>query len=107
MQKGAIANMKIINLLHYVNPLVRRGFFYGLGILMLFTSACNSQADDDLEDSDKPVRKGTYVNPSVDYRGRYRKGHFRKAYSTDKNAIKNQARSRYYYHTRGKYRNKN
>lgn len=49
---------------------------------------------------------GSYVKPSVNYKGQFRKGHVRKKVSTDKNAIKNQARSRYYYHTRGKYRRK-
>ena len=46
----------------------------------------------------------TYVKPFVDRRGRYHKGHVRKSVSTSKHALKNQARSRYYYHTRGKYR---
>lgn len=49
---------------------------------------------------------GTYVKPSVDYKGQTRKGHVRKKVSTNKNAIKNQNRSRYYYQTRGKYRRK-
>lgn len=47
---------------------------------------------------------GTYVKPSIDYKGRFRKGYVRKPVSTDKNAIKNQNRSKYYYETRGKYR---
>ena len=46
-----------------------------------------------------------YVKPSVDYKGHYRKGHVRMPVSAKKDAIKNQNRSRYYYHTRGKYRN--
>jgi hypothetical protein len=46
----------------------------------------------------------TYVKPSVDYRGRVRKGHVRKSVSTSPNAIKNRNRSKYYYETRGKYR---
>ena len=49
-------------------------------------------------------RKAVYVKPSIDSRGRYRKGHVRRSVSTNKNAIKNQNRSRYYYQTRGKYR---
>jgi hypothetical protein len=49
---------------------------------------------------------GSYVKPSVDYKGKTRRGHVRKKVSTDKNAIKNQNRSRYYYRTRGKYRRK-
>ncbi|MEY3983362.1 MAG: hypothetical protein RL160_919 [Bacteroidota bacterium] len=68
---------------------------------MGFSSCSMGEAD-----NDKPARKGTYVSPSVDSRGRVRKGHYRKAYSTDKNAVRNRARSRYYYETRGKYKKK-
>jgi hypothetical protein len=46
-------------------------------------------------------KKAVYVKPSLDYKGRYRKGHVRMPVSTDKHAIKNQNRSRYYYQTRG------
>lgn len=46
----------------------------------------------------------TYVKPSVDKNGRLRKGYVRKSVSTSKDAVKNQNSSRYYYHTRGKYR---
>jgi hypothetical protein len=46
---------------------------------------------------------GSYVEGSIDRRGRYRKPHFRKSVSTDPHAYRNRARSRYYYHTRGKY----
>jgi len=56
----------------------------------------------DFKKSDKAG--GSYVKPSVNYKGQTRKGHVRKKVSTDKNAIKNQNRSRYYYQTRGKYR---
>lgn len=83
----------------------RRRILFVTGILALLITSCDFQ-DSGSDDDDKPARKGTYVSPSVDYRGRVRKGHYRKAYSTDKNAVMNQARSRYYYHTRGKYRNK-
>jgi len=48
----------------------------------------------------------TYVKPSIDYKGKMRKGYVRKKVSTNKNAIKNQNKSRYYYQTRGKYRRK-
>jgi len=58
----------------------------------------------DFKKSDKAG--GTYVKPSVNYKGQTRKGHVRRKVSTDKNAIKNQNRSRYYYQTRGKYRRK-
>ncbi|MBU3714782.1 MAG: hypothetical protein FGM46_07515 [Ferruginibacter sp.] len=50
---------------------------------------------------------GTYVKPSIDYKGKFRKGHVRKPVSTDKNAINNRTRSKYYYETRGKYRKRN
>ena len=55
-------------------------------------------------DDDERGKGSTYVKPSVDYRGRVRKGHVRKSVSTSKNAIKNRNRSKYYYETRGKYR---
>jgi hypothetical protein len=50
--------------------------------------------------------KPTYVSPSVDSRGRVRKGYVRMPVSTSKNAVRNQGKSRYYYETRGKYRRK-
>jgi hypothetical protein len=68
-------------------------------ILFSFCSSCDSSSEYE-ENSSGAV----YVKPSVDYRGRYRKGHVRFKVSTKKDAIKSQARSRYYYHTRGKYR---
>jgi hypothetical protein len=57
-------------------------------------------------ESESAKRKTTYVSPSINYKGKFRKGHIRRAVSTDKNAVRNQARSRYYYQTRGKYRRK-
>lgn len=57
--------------------------------------------------SDNASNSGyTYVKPSVDYKGKFRKGHVRKKISTKKTAVKNQNRSKYYYQTRGKYRRK-
>jgi hypothetical protein len=61
-------------------------------------SSCDTKKSDDSNRS--------YVKPSVNYKGQMRKGHVRKKVSTDKNAMKNQNRSRYYYETRGKYRRK-
>ncbi len=49
---------------------------------------------------------GVYVKPTITRTGKFRKGYVRRKISTDKNAIKNQNRSRYYYRTRGKYRRK-
>lgn len=72
--------------------------FFGCSHFSLLTS-CDFKKSDDAG--------GTYVKPSIDYKGKMRKGHVRKKVSTDKNAIKNQNRSRYYYQTRGKYRRKN
>lgn len=47
---------------------------------------------------------GTYIKPSINYKGQMRRGYVRRRVNTNKNAIKNQNRSRYYYHTYGKYR---
>jgi hypothetical protein len=67
--------------------------------LCVLLNACDIEP---LDENDKGNYR--YVSPSIDLRGRFRKGHFRKSVSTHKNAFKNRARSRYYYHTRGKYR---
>ena len=77
-----------------VNLLIMVSF----GVLTLSIPSC------DLKKSDNAG--GSYVKPAVNYKGQTRKGHVRKKVSTDKNAIKNQNRSRYYYHTKGKYRRK-
>lgn len=47
-----------------------------------------------------------YVSPSIDKYGRFRKGYVRMPVSTNKNAIRNRNRSKYYYNTRGKYSKK-
>ena len=73
-------------------------FLLLLNILTFSLPSC------DFKKSDNSNR--SYVKPSVDYKGQTRKGHVRKKVSTDKNAIKNRNRSRYYYKTRGKYRRK-
>lgn len=65
--------------------------------IVLFFSACSGS-----NDSGNTV----YVKPSIDYKGKFRKGHVRRAVSTRKDAVKSQNRSRYYYQTRGKYRRK-
>lgn len=69
------------------------------GVLsMMIAASCNG--------GDGEGRGATYVKPSVDRRGRFRKGHVRMPVSTKKDAIKSQNRSRYYYKTRGKYNRK-
>jgi hypothetical protein len=51
-------------------------------------------------------KKSYYVSPSINYKGQFRKGYIRKPVITKASAIRNQARSKYYYKTRGKYRRK-
>ncbi len=77
-------------------------------ILLWFVEIPSSDSSDSSIANTSTDRVGnagaTYVKPFVDRRGRYHKGHVRRSVSTSKHALKNQARSRYYYHTRGKYR---
>ncbi len=84
--------------------LIKAGVKFSFFILLLFVSGTSIFISCDFKKSDNAG--GTYVKPSIDYKGRMRKGYVRKKVSTNKNAIKNQNRSRYYYHTRGKYRRK-
>ncbi len=58
----------------------------------------------DAESTSNRERNPDYVKPSINYKGQFRKGYVRKSVSINKNAIRNQTRSRYYYETRGKYR---
>ncbi len=48
-------------------------------------------------------RKSSYVKPYVTRSGKIVRGHYRKSYSTSPSVFKNRAKSRYYYHTKGKY----
>ncbi len=48
-------------------------------------------------------RKSSYVKPYVTRTGKIVNGHYRKSYSNSPNVFKNRAKSRYYYHTKGKY----
>jgi len=68
--------------------------------VFILLAACGNSSDSGT--GKKPV----YVKPSIDYKGKYKKGHVRMRVSTKKNAIKNKNRSRYYYQTRGKYKRK-
>jgi len=69
--------------------------------LILFSILSCSLPSCDFKKSDKAG--GVYVKPTITRTGKFRKGYVRRKISTDKNAIKNQNRSRYYYQTRGKY----
>jgi hypothetical protein len=71
-------------------------FLLLINILTFSLSSCDFKKSDNAG--------GSYVKPSVNYKGQTRKGHVRKKVSTDKNAIKNQNRSRYYYQTSVKNR---
>ena len=71
-------------------------FFISIGVSLFSIQSCDIRKSD--------AAGGTYVKPSVNYKGQVRKGYVRKNVSLKKNAIKSQNRSRYYYHTRGKYR---
>lgn len=86
------------------NLIVINAFLIVMLIWMLFSLLGCDAASDGV--GGKKSGGAVYVSPSIDYRGRYHKGHVRKAVSTSPQALKNQARSRYYYQTRGKYRNK-
>ena len=70
-------------------------------IILAYISGLGSCSGDNTK-----AKKSVYVSPSIDYKGKFRKGYVRMPVSTNKNAIKNQNRSRYYYQTRGKYRRK-
>lgn len=52
----------------------------------------------------KRHRRSNSVHSSINYKGQFRKAHFRPAVSTNKNSIRNHTRSRYYYQIRGKNR---
>lgn len=75
-------------------------------ILALLVSASVASLSSCSGNNSDEGRGAVYVKPSVDYRGRYRRGHVRMPVSTRKDALKRRNSSRYYYHTRGKYRRK-
>ncbi len=75
-------------------------FYFVIVSIFILLSACDNSTDSGT--GKKPV----YVKPSIDYKGKFRKGYVRMPVSTNKNAIKSQNSSRYYYQTRVKYRRK-
>ena len=54
----------------------------------------------------KKHRRSSSVRSSINYKGQFRTTHYRPAVSTNKHAVRNKTRSKYYYQTRGKYRRK-
>ena len=68
-----------------------------LALMILFLSAFSNSNNLGAQ------RKPSYVKPYVTRTGKIVSGHYRKSYSTSPSAYKNRARSRYYYHSKGKY----
>jgi hypothetical protein len=60
----------------------------------------------DIKEKESKTNKGTFVSPSINYKGQFKRGYVRKSVSLNPNAIRNQTRSKYYYQTKGKYRRK-
>ena len=69
---------------------------FGLLSSVCFLSACDLKSTDD--------STYEYVHPTVTRTGKVRKAYVRRKVSYSPKAYKSRARSRYYYHTRGKYR---
>ena len=59
----------------------------------------------DTQEVKRPL-KSSYVPPSINYKGQFRKGYVRKSVSSNPNAIRNKSKSNYYYQTKGKYMSK-
>ena len=79
-----------------------RGCMFNIAVIIALVLTFVTVQSCDIRKSDSAG--GTYVKPSVNYKGQVRKGYVRRRLSLKKNAIKSQNRSRYYYHSRGKYR---
>jgi hypothetical protein len=64
-------------------------------VVLLFYSIRNSNIS---KQRDRP-NKIQSVNPSINYKGQFKKGHARNPVSVDPKAFRNNARNRYYYKT--------
>lgn len=78
-----------------------RGCMFNIAVIITLVLTFVTVQSCDIRKSDSAG--GTYVKPSVNYKGQVRKGYVRRKVNLKKDAIKSQNRSRYYYHTRGKY----
>jgi hypothetical protein len=78
-----------------------RGCMFNIVVIIALVMTFVTVQSCDIRKSDSAG--GTYVKPSVNYKGQVRKGYVRRKVSWKKDAMKSQNRSRYYYHTRGKY----
>jgi len=76
-----------------INSMVKYLLIFGF----FFLIGCS-----DTQEVKRPL-KSSYVPPTINYKGQFRKGYVRKAVSNNPNAIRNQSKSRYYYKTKGKY----
>ncbi len=72
--------------------LVNLLFLVSFGVLTFSIPSCDFKKSDNAG--------GVYVKPTITRTGKFRKEHVRKNKSTDKDTMKNQNHSRYYYHTR-------
>lgn len=79
-----------------------RGCMFNIAVIIALVLTFVTVQSCDIRKSDSAG--GTYIKPTVNYKGQVRKGYVRRKVSLKKNAIISQNRSRYYYHTRGKYR---
>jgi len=72
--------------------------------ILLFTVlwlGCNDNSN-----QRKPASRAVYIRPSINKYGVFKKGHLRMPVSVKANAIQSRNKSRYYYHSRGKYKKK-
>jgi hypothetical protein len=76
-----------------INSMIKYHHIFGLFLLI----GCS-----DTQEVKRPL-KSSYVPPTINYKGQFRKGYVRKSVSSNPNAIRNQSKSRYYYKTKGKY----
>lgn len=74
-----------------VRTSLKRVIRHNLGFIISLVLTGNSISSCDFKKSDSA--RGSYVKPSVNYKGQILKGHVRKKVSIDKNAIKNRNRS--------------
>jgi hypothetical protein len=80
-------------------------FILGLLIVALFFSVKHDneiskvKINFSTESSNEDNSGYKYIEPHITRTGKFVKGHIRKPVSTNKNAYKNRARSRYYYET--------
>lgn len=70
-------------------------------IITLTLIGCESSSSNDTSHRPKEV---VYVNSSIDYKGKFRKGYVKYPVSSSKNTIVKNSKSKYYYETKGKYK---